>query len=69
MATESNQPTTMLRESSATYGVAPSSDVDASLIAASLAMSPWERMQANDDALNFADSLRAAMMKRHAKPL
>lgn len=44
-------------------------DVDASLIAASLTMTPWERMLANDDALNFGESLRAAMVKRHAKPL
>jgi len=69
MASETEKPTTALRESPAPYSSAPSSDVDASLIAASLAMTPWERMQANDDALNFADSLRAAMMKRHAKPL
>jgi len=69
MASESDKPGNALRESPALYGVDPSSDVDSSLIAASLAMTPWERMQANDDALNFANSLRAAMMKRHAKPL
>jgi hypothetical protein len=34
----------------------------------SLAKTPWERMQANDDALNFGESLHAAMNKRHAKP-
>ena len=42
--------------------------VDLSLLGDSLAKSPWERMLANDDALNFAESLRAAMEKRHAKP-
>ena len=36
-------------------------DVDLGLLKDSLAMTPWERMQANDAALNFADSLRAAM--------
>jgi hypothetical protein len=33
----------------------------------SLAMTPWERMLANDDIVNFGDSLRAAMEKRNAK--
>ena len=33
-----------------------------------LALTPRERMQANDDILNFGESLRAAMEKRHAKP-
>jgi hypothetical protein len=43
-------------------------DIDASLLTESLRMSPWERMQANDDALNFAESLRAAMDRRNAEP-
>jgi hypothetical protein len=43
-------------------------DVDLSLVQDSLAMTPWERMQANDDAVNFADTLRAAMQERHEKP-
>jgi hypothetical protein len=38
-----------------------------SLLRDSLAKTPWERMQANDDALNFAESLRIAMEKRRAK--
>jgi hypothetical protein len=42
-------------------------DVDLSLLADSLAMTPWERMQVNDDILNFGDSLRSAMEKRNAK--
>ena len=33
-----------------------------------LTLTPWQRMQANDDILNFGESLRAAMEKRHAKP-
>lgn len=33
----------------------------------SLAMTPWERILANDDIVNFGDSLRAAMEKRNAK--
>lgn len=43
------------------------SGVDISLLKISLAMTPWQRLQANDDALNFAESLRAAMIKSHAK--
>ena len=42
-------------------------DVDVSLLEGSLRMSPWERMLANDDALNLAESLRAAMERRSAK--
>ena len=33
-----------------------------------LAMSPWERILANDDMVNFGNMLRAAMEKRNAKP-
>ena len=42
-------------------------ELDISLLEDSLAKSPWERMQANDDALRFAESLRAAMEERNAK--
>jgi hypothetical protein len=42
-------------------------DIDFSLLEDSLEMTPWERMQANDDALNFAESLRTAMEKRNAE--
>jgi len=42
-------------------------DIDFSLLEDSLAMTPWERMQANDDALNFAELLRTAMEKRNAE--
>ncbi len=45
-----------------------SCEVDLHLLEDSLAKTPWERMQANDDALRSADSLRAAMEQRHAKP-
>jgi hypothetical protein len=41
--------------------------IDLSLLEDSLAKTPWERMQANDDASNFAESLRTAMEKRNAK--
>jgi hypothetical protein len=44
-----------------------SGEIDLSLLQDSLAKTPWERMQANDDALNFAELLRAAMEKRNAK--
>ena len=57
----------MLNDSPAAYNFATDDDVDLALLKDSLAMTPWERMQANDAALNFADSLRTAMEKRHAK--
>jgi hypothetical protein len=34
----------------------------------SLAMTPWERILANDDMINFGNSLRVAMEKQNAKP-
>ena len=49
-------------------GVSPAEGVDVGLLEDSLAKTPWERMQANDDALRFAESLRAAMKERDAKP-
>jgi hypothetical protein len=57
----------ILKESSPAY-VIGAGDFDLSLLKDSLAKTPWERMQANDDALNFAESLRTAMEKRNAKP-
>jgi hypothetical protein len=61
------QPTEM-REAQAAYGGASAEDIDISLLEDSLSRSPWERMLANDDALNFAESLRVAVEKRDAKP-
>lgn len=57
----------VLKESSAAYHVGADGDVDVPLLKVNLAKTPWERMQANDDALNFAESLRTAMEKRNAK--
>ena len=48
--------------------VRPDHGVDIGLLDESLTQTPWERMQANDDALRFAETLRAAMKKRKAKP-
>jgi hypothetical protein len=58
-----------LREVAPPYviNLSTSGDVDLSLLDYSLAKTPWERMLANDDALNFAESLRTAMEKRNAK--
>jgi len=55
-------------EAATTGGAARDDDMDVSLLEDSLARTPWERMRANDDALRFADSLRAAMEKRNAEP-
>jgi len=57
----------ILKEGSTVYSVATQGDIDLSLLRESLMKTPWERMQANDDALNFADSLRTAMEIRNAK--
>ena len=62
----------ILKEAAQAYGSAghgaEASDMDLSLLEESLRLTPWERMLANDDALNFADSLRTAMENRHAEP-
>jgi len=47
--------------------VSVDNEIDLSLLKDSLAKTPWERMLANDDALNFAESLRGAMRERNAK--
>lgn len=57
----------ILKESLAAYHVAVEGGIDLSLLRDNLKKTPWERMQANDDALNFAESLRTAMEKRNAK--
>ncbi len=62
-----NNQESFLKESPAAYRVVTDGDLDVSLLKVNLAKSPWERMQANDDALNFTESLRAAMEKRNAK--
>jgi hypothetical protein len=62
----SNNKELTLKEGSPAYLI-EAGDIDLSLLKDSLAKTPWERMQANDDALNFGESLRAAMEKRNAK--
>jgi hypothetical protein len=56
-----------LNEIAPDYKPAAVGEIDLLLLKDNLAKTPWERMQANDDALNFAGSLRAAMEKRNAK--
>jgi hypothetical protein len=58
----------MISEARSAPGGPVDDGMDISLLDDSLAKTPWERMQANDDALRFADSLRAAMEKQNAKP-
>jgi hypothetical protein len=57
----------MLKEASVACETATDGDVDLSLLLDNLAKTPWERMQANDDALNYSESLRVAMERRNAK--
>ena len=59
---------TALREAAPECRVGTEAEIDISLLEDSLARTPWERMQANDDALRFMDSLRDAMERRNAKP-
>ena len=65
---EAVEESAMLQEATAPFRIPTDHDFDLSLLEDSLAKTPWERMQANDDALNFAELLRAAMEKRNAKP-
>ena len=50
-----------------THPLSSDGEIDVTLLQDSLAKTPWERMQANDDALNFGDALRDAMQHGHAK--
>ena len=43
--------------------VDPVTGIDLSLIEENLKLTPWERMQANDDAVNFGNMLREAMIR------
>jgi len=54
-----------LKEAAPAYG--SGDEIDLSLLEDSLRLTPWERMLANDDALNFAESLRTAMERHRAK--
>jgi hypothetical protein len=56
----------VLRESSP-EGRTVATDGDSLMLEDSLRMTPWERILANDDIVNFGDSLRTAMEKRNAK--
>ena len=62
----SNKREYALKDASPSYRL-PGSEIDLSLLMDSLEKTPWERMQANDDALNFGESLQMAMRKRRAK--
>lgn len=44
----------------------PVTGVDLSLIVENLKLTPWERILANDDTINFCDMGRAAMKRHHA---
>ena len=56
----------VLKETSQDYEFAAAKG-DFLMLEDSLTMSPWERILANDDVVNFGDSLRVAMEKRNAK--
>ena len=64
---EESERDSAVQEPSSTCGKGPDAGIEISLLEDSLSKSPWERMQANDDALRFADLLRSAMEKRNAE--
>ncbi|MDB6137721.1 MAG: hypothetical protein JWO94_793 [Verrucomicrobiaceae bacterium] len=43
----------------------PVSGIDLSLIEENLKLTPWERILANDDTINFVDMGRAALRQQH----
>lgn len=56
-----------LRESGTEY-LAGREIESPSMLDDALSMTLWERIQANDDMMNFGAMLRTAMEKRNAKP-
>lgn len=44
----------------------PATGIDLSLIQENLKLTPWERILANDDTVNFVDMGRAALQRYHA---
>ena len=44
----------------------PETGIDLSLIEENLKLSPWERVLANDDTINFIDMARDALNHSHA---
>ena len=69
MNQSANRTGSELKEVSPAYGYGNAIPVASNLMHLddSLAMTPWERILANDDMVNFGDSLRAAMEKRNAE--
>jgi hypothetical protein len=63
---DENSEEDVLKESSPDGQIAVT-DGDSLMLEDSLGMTPWERILANDDIVNFGDSLRIAMEKRNAK--
>jgi hypothetical protein len=57
---------TILKETSPVNQDGPG-ESDFSMLEDSLRMTPWERILANDDIVNFGDSLHAAMEKQIKK--
>jgi hypothetical protein len=54
-------------ESGPAWRAAEAAGMDMSLVEANLAKTPWERMLEHEDALAFAEKLRAAGQAYHAK--
>ena len=65
MPNRGNHKENIVKEASSGYGMSAvePEDFDLSLLKDSLAKTPWERMQANDDALNFGESAQSCRAK------
>jgi len=46
--------------------VDPETGIDLSLIEDNLRLTPWERLLANDDTINFLEMARTALIQSHA---
>ena len=46
--------------------VDPETGIDLSLIEENLRLTPWERLLANDDTINFLEMARTALSQSHA---
>jgi hypothetical protein len=57
---------TLPGESDLRPDVDPETGIDLSLIRENLKLTPWERILANDDTINFIDMARAGLKQSHA---
>lgn len=59
-------PSSSLSEEDLRPKIDPETGIDLSLIEENLRLTPWERVLANDDTINFVEMARAALNQSHA---